>query len=345
MQQEITTKTKSLSSMQEMYVMSISKGLSSIIGDCDKEQATCGYNILTAINDTLAKDGLTHSSQEVDKESINNAIKFAMIYRLNTDNKEVFVSIRNVKCRVGNVDVWKKKVEIKPQFKGTIKILAKYGVNVKKVHTVWVVRENDPFTYPSFIGIKMNPPTWTPTYVGKVVRVVVPVEYNDGSVDYCISERESVATNIKAQIKQTLLGIKNETEKAQVLTLIQDMALDELLSNDICKKYINDTYTGIMGEEMLITKLTINAIKRVQVDYGNAFARELMEKTYDNAYDYEKKQTAKEIVDQEIPLVENKFDEEEITVAVPEGAAISQPIVEPTETKYEEAETLFKGNE
>ena len=321
--QEVTTKAKSLMQSQQQYVSAIANGLADIIGSCDQEQVVCGYNILNAINEALAKDGLTHNSPDIDKESINNAIKFALVYRLNTDNKEVFVNIRKVNIS----GVWKKKVEVKTQYKGTLKILQKYGVNVKKVHTVWVVRENDEFIRPRFVGIKKEPPVWTPKGEGKIVCVCVPVEYNDGDVDYCIAERESVATNLKAQIKNTLLGEKNEVKKNQVLTLIQDMTLDELLKNDTVKEYINDTYTGIMGEEMLITKLTINAIKRVQVDYGNAFKRELIESTYDNAYDYKKK-TATEIVDQEVPLIENNNDVPEITVNEETGE-VTKPSAEP----------------
>ena len=337
---EITTKAKSLMASQEMYVTAISNGLAKIVGKCDQEQITCGYNILNAVNETLAKDGLTHNSPEVDKESINNAIKFAMVYRLNTDNKELFVSTRRI-----NVNgVWKKKIEVKAQYKGTLKILQKYGVGVKKVHTVWVVREGDDFTYPSFKGIEMTPPSWQPKgYSGKILRVVVPVQYEDGYVDYCIAERESVATNIKAQIKQTLLGYKDENEKARVLTLMQDMTLDQLLSNETLKKYINDTYIGVMSDEMIITKLTINAIKRVQVDYGNAFARELMESTYDNAYDYKK--SASEVIDQEVPLIEKNEEVKEITVD-DNGVVVDKQVkLQPAfDDEGAEAETLFGGN-
>ena len=289
---EITIKTKSLSSLQKDYITKIGNGLKDIIGSMDNYQSVCGYNILSAINVLLAKDGLTHVSAGIDKESINDAIRLAVIYRLNTDNKEVFVIIRNEK----RGDSYIKKVECKPQYRGHLKILSEFGRNIKKVYPEWLVREGDEFTYPSMRGITPIDPTWTPkSYTGKVRLVVVPIQYKDGSIEYRIAERESVATNIKAQIKQSLMFDKQKGP--QVLEFIKDMTLDQLLSDKTIAPYVNDTYTGLSSEEMIITKLILNAIKRVPIDYSNAFMREVLEKSYDNADEYKKSHTAAEIVE------------------------------------------------
>lgn len=302
--EELTVKTKTVSMMsaQKSYIDSIGKGLETIIGSATTYQALCGYNMLNSINALLTKDGLNHTKKDkVDQESINDAIKFAMVYQLNTDNKEVFVIIRNVKLKDGT---WIKKVECKPQYKGQLKIIATYGRNVKKVYPEWIVREGDDFTYATFRGVEVEPPTWTPKSTdGKVVRVVVPIQYEDGFIDYRIAERESVATNIKFQIKQTLLS---NNDAARLNALAKDMSLEQLLNDSTLAPYINETYKGISNEEMIITKLIINATKRVAIEYSSALSRELLEKTYDNSDVYEKSHNAKELAQNETKQIEVK---------------------------------------
>lgn len=295
MANEITEpKAKSLMAATKDYISSIGNGLKDIIGSITPYQAVCGYNILTQINIILQKDGLNFKSPEVDKESINNAIKYAMVYSLNTDNREVFVIIRNENRGTKQAANWLKVVEVKPQYRGVLKILSTFGRDVAKVYPEWVIREHDKFKYPYHKGVETIPPEWEQHgYEGEILRVVVPIQYKDGSVDYRIAERESVATNIKAQIKQSLMG---KPEKEEILAKIQDMTLDQLLSDKTISKYVNDTYLGLSKEEMLITKLVLNAVKRVQIDYSSALSRELNEKTFDNADVYKKSHNAEEVL-------------------------------------------------
>lgn len=314
--QEVTVKqTKSVMAVQTEYISSIEKGLKDIVGTMDKYQTVCGYNVLNAINQELAKKGLNQYSKGVDRESINNAIKFCILYRLNTDNKEVFVIVRNEKRDT----VWVKKVECRPQYKGQLKILSTYGDNVKKVYPEWIVREGDEFTYATYKGVDVVPPTWVrKDSLGKVVRVVVPIQYKDGFIDYRIAERESVATNIKAQVKQTLIT-EDKDKAARILALIKDMTLDQLLSCNEIKEYINETYTGLSSEEMIITKLILNATKRVTINYESALARELLEDTYDNADVYKKSHRAVDLVESNLPAIETESGIiEEITQPVEE---------------------------
>ena len=336
-QQELTVKTsaKSLMAAQKQYIDSIGKGMESIIGSMSAYQSLCGYNILDHINTLLAKEGLNHLSPKLDKESLNNAIKFAVVYGLNTDNREVFAIVRNEKRTnpVTHKDYWVKKIEVKPQYKGTISMLNRFGRNVKKVYPEWIVREGDEFTYSTYKGIDIVPPTWTPKSAdGKVVRVVVPVQYEDGFVDYRIAERESVAVNIKAQIKQALIG---KDKSAEINELIKDYTLDQLFACEQIKDLINSTYTGLSREEMIITKLVLNATKRVGIDYEKALpqhanvARELDEKTYDNADVYVKNHTAKDLIEQQQTPVEIETNDiEEITTEeVGEKKSHEEPIV------------------
>ena len=320
MANEVTTKVKTVSmmSVQKDYITNIGKGLEEILGSMSPYQALCGYNILNKINTLLAKEGLSHQSPNVDKQSINDAIKFVIAYQLNTDNNEVFVMIRNQKVKYhdkedNEKEKWVKAIECKPQYRGVLKIVAAYGRNVKRVYPEQIVREGDDFKYATFRGIEVVPPEWTPKNPeGKILRVIVPIEYNDGYVDYRIAERESVAVNIKAQIKQTLMGLKDKDEANRIAVLTKDKTLDELLSDSLLTPYINETYKGISAEEMLITKLVINATKRVPIEYKSAFAREIYEKTYDNSDVYEKNHMAEQLAENEIRQVEVKEDTGEV---------------------------------
>ena len=327
MSNEVTVKTSkgSLMAAQKMYVESIGNGLASLIGKMDSYQAVCGYNILSAINQLLKKEGLDHTSPGIDKESINDAIKFAVIYRLNADNRELFVILRNTKIKKGDKEVWVKAVECKVQYRGHLKILSHYGKDVEQVYPEWIVREGDDFTYPTYRGIELIPPTWTrKSTEGKVLRVVVPVKFKDGYIDYRIADRESVATNIKAQIKQTLMYDK---QKDSVLALIKDYSLEQLLTDPNITKYVNDTYTGLSSEEMIITKLILNATKRIPIDYESALARELMEKTYDNADVYVKNHNAEEIIANGMSAIEMQQPVEEEITAQPETVKEEAPTV------------------
>lgn len=323
MANEITEpRAKSLMASQKEYVASIGNGLKDIIGNISPYQAVCGYNILSQINVILQKDGLTFKSPEVDKESINNAIKYAIVYSLNTDNREVFVIIRNEK-RGNN---WIKVVEVKPQYRGVLKILSSFGRDVKKIYPEWIVREGDGFKFQTFKGVEVIPPEWEPHgYDGKILRVVVPIEYKDGFIDYRVAERESVATNIKAQIKQSVM---NKSNKEEILAKIQYMTLEELLTDKTLASYVNDTYTGLSREEMLITKLVLNAVKRVQIDYSSALARELNEKTFDNADVYKQSHNAEEVLAlSNAPVID---DVKEIEAKVEKGKkADARDTVEP----------------
>lgn len=340
---ELTTQTKTVSmmSVQRNYIDNIGKGLESIIGNMTKYQALCGYNVLNKINTALAKDGLDHRSPNVDKTSINDAIKFCVSYELNTDNNEVFVIIRNTKLTdpATKQDKWVKVIECKPQYRGVLKIVSTFGRNVKTVYPEWIVREGDTFKYSKMVGISIVPPEWErKDSDGRIARVVVPVEYNDGFIDYRIAERESIAVNIKAQINQTLLG-KDKTESARVKTLMKDMSLDELLKNDTLAPYINETYKGISSEEMIITKLVINATKRIPIEFKNAFTRELYEKTYDNADVYKKNHDAEELAaneNKQIPVVDD-YGEVKQVEEKPKAKKVEKVKVEelPTEPKPE----------
>ena len=91
---------------------------------------------------------------------------------------------------------------------GNDALLRNYGNDVK-VYPCWIVKEEDEFTYPKRKGIEVEPPTWEEKGLSnKVVRVVYPVKLKDGTIEYLISERESVKVNLIAHIRNNMM---NET--------------------------------------------------------------------------------------------------------------------------------------
>src|SRR5690606_8989357 len=84
----------------------------------------------------------------------------------------------------------------------------RFGRGVKHVHQFWLVREDDDFQYPTYEGIELTPPKWTPKGTGKVIRVVYPIEKKSGNIEYHIAEREDVIKNLIAHINNNLM---NET--------------------------------------------------------------------------------------------------------------------------------------
>lgn len=238
-------------------------------------------------------------------------------------------------------DNGKYTVTIKPQGAGNEKLTRKYGVGLKKdigLKPAWLIREGDEFTYPSFDGLKMTPPKWTPkSYDKKIVMVVYPAEKIDGSVEYLIATRESVKANIIAQIRQNALysfmyetnGKKYPDKKArekfyaELDNESENMSVDELIKSEKYQKYINPTYTsGGSREQMILRKMKNNALKNYPKEYDNAYIRDAVENMFEDNDDSlkEKKEFGKVIdltekVEKEIDEVssENAIKDFDIT--------------------------------
>jgi hypothetical protein len=120
--------------------------------------------------------------------------------------RECYFQLRSKQDANGN---WYKEVEMGIEGDGNDALLRNFGVDVKKVYPVWLVKEGDDFTYPKHKGIEVTPPEWEEKGLSqKVIRVVYPVEMKDGKVEYMIAERESVKGNLFAHVRNNLL---NET--------------------------------------------------------------------------------------------------------------------------------------
>ena len=234
-------------------------------------------------------------------------------------------------------------LKIKTQGAGNEKLVRKYGVGIIKntgLHNAWLVREGDEFTYPSYDGLKVIPPKWTPkSFDKKVIMVVYPVEKIDGSTEYLIATRDGVKPNIIAQIRQNSLYAFNKKDASGKVVYNQfthrplvdeekrdkfyddlnkaseTLSVDELISDKRFIDYINPTYTsGGSREQMIIRKMKNNALKNYPKEYDNAYQADMVANLYEDRDDSLKEKKEIEGVD-----ITQKVDEE-LDSAVDESA-------------------------
>ena len=187
-----------------------------------------------------------------------------------------------------------KRVEMGIEGDGNDSILRNFGVNVEQVYPCWIVKEGDDFSYPEYSGIDVKPPTWKKNGKSLKTRLVCyPVKLKDGSVEYLISERESVKTNLMAHVRNNLM---NETfglvkggkktrydatpeekkaideRKSQIFeTLRKCETVDDMLQCEIAKPWISAAWLDT-PESMITRKMRNNAIKPFPKDF-NAMAK------------------------------------------------------------------------
>ena len=51
----------------------------------------------------------------------------------------------------------KRKVEFGIEGDGFDALVARFGRGVKKIHPIWLVREDDDFKYPRYVGLDITP--------------------------------------------------------------------------------------------------------------------------------------------------------------------------------------------
>lgn len=249
--------------VQNAYMDSIIKQGESMNIKYDAEQIACGNALLSAMTEQMEAKSL--AIKDMDQTKLIRVIQEATLLRLNANAnpKECYVIVRAPRNQ-------------KPYFDfgimgdGYDKILRRYGVGVKTVHPFWAVRENDGFTYPSFNGLSIQPPTWSPKdMVSKVVRVVYPIEMTDGTVVWEIAEREDVKKNLLAHIGQNLMYDSNHPG---LIDRIANISLDEIFQDKEALEVMSPVWKSPQSREsMILRKMRNNAIKAMPKDFGNAF--------------------------------------------------------------------------
>jgi hypothetical protein len=210
-----------------------------------------------------------------------------------------------------------KVVEMGIEGDGNDAILRTFGNNVKTVHTVWIVKEGDEFKYPSHSGITVTPPEWVEKGLSqKVVRIVYPVEMNDGHVEYLISERDSVMGNLFSHVKNNLMnetfGICESRYKASEKQLDEIKAkkeaifdamrkcktVDEMVACPEAMPYISPSWTDSF-ESMVTRKMRNNAMKRITKNFSSMAQKSFLEmdETYKASQEEIKEQENSEVFD------------------------------------------------
>lgn len=242
--------------------------------------------------------GLVTSSKEamenLQGSNLRQVIGQVASLKLNANAvpRECYFQLRSKQDANGN---WHKEVELGIEGDGNDAILRQFGVGVKKVHPVWLVKEGDIFVYPKHKGMEMTPPEWEEKGESqRVVRVVYPVEMTDGHVEYLISERESVKTNLFAHVRNSMMnetfGICKDRYKAtdaqkadikakknEILDALRKCeTIEDMLSCEIAKPYISAAWLDT-PEAMIVRKMRNNAIKKYPKDFNAIASQSLMQ--------------------------------------------------------------------
>jgi len=260
----------------------------------------CVMSAISSINAVLDSKGVAWGDAQLDKSNVTQTLLTVASLKLNAaaNPREIYFQMRNSKKKVDGKDVWTKQIEMGIEGDGNDAILSNFGRGVKEVHQYWQVRADDRFVYPSYKGIEMQPPEWTPTGKGEVVRIVYPITKTGGQTEYYIAEREDVARNLIAHVNNNLMnetfGIAKsrfdasndqkkqiDAKKREILKTVQEQGMAALDDEDI-QKYISPAWKDPQSREsMIIRKMRNNVVKKIPKDFGNAF----IEMTYDEAED------------------------------------------------------------
>ena len=252
----------------ETYVNSITSHLKTIHIDVRAEQTQAimfGIQKLNAMIDAN-KDKITFN--DIDLSSATSALTMVALTEINmmSFKPDGYFELRK------DFKTGKYNVNFQPQGNGSRVLVQKFGVGVEKVYDPWIVKEGDEFIYPHFKGLEMTPPEWTPKGDGKTARVVVPIKYTDGHVEYKIAERESAKQNLLAHISNNLTNGAKENRNLEGFKKLVDksanMTLDQCCEDNefIITGKMSPSWRGINREEMIITKLIKNALKRVPLN-------------------------------------------------------------------------------
>lgn len=301
-----TTYSTGLTKVNDTFLPMIESQLVNNGINMDQYSKQCVMNALSSINAALDSKGLTFSDPSLDKNNMTTTLLNVAALKLNAaaSPREVFFQIRNVKVKVDGKDVWKKQIEMGIEGDGNDAILSNFGRNVDQVRPFWLVREGDEFEYPSFNGLEMTPPKWTPKGTGDVVRVVYPIIFKDKSIQYFIAERADVAKNLVAHIQNNMM---NETfgvlpagktrydanpeqqkkiaeKKTELLKKAAELGLNALDDAEL-QKWISPAWTEYHSREgMLIRKMRNNVVKKIPKDFGSAFVELIHDQASDGDY-------------------------------------------------------------
>lgn len=297
----IQTYKTGLVKTQETFIDMLQKTGADMALQYDTYQISCARNMMSKMVELLWKENMNIS--QINQNNITDILQTVAMLKLNpaASPREVYVILRSVK--IG--DQWEKVFEMGVEGDGNDKLLREYGVGVKRVHNPWIVREGDEFTYPSFAGLEIKPPSWSPmSYAGKIIRVVYPIEMEDGTVEFHISERESVVVNLQAHISNNLMKNKaiGDKKKQEILDRIAGMTLEQIYEDKEVMEIASPAWRSAHSREsMILRKMRNNATKKIPKDFKNSFVEREYERTFEDydQYDPHPQVDTEKVVDME----------------------------------------------
>ena len=258
----------------------------------DEYSKRCAMSAMSGIFQLVQNTDKAEMS-DLNTSNLREIVEQCASLKLNANAvpREVYFQLRSKQIN----GEWKKVVEMGIEGDGNDALLRQFGNEVAKVHPCWIVKEGDEFTRPKRVGMEITPPSWEQKGLSeKVVAVVYPVQLTNGSIEYLISERESVRTNLIAHIRNNMMnetfGVCKDRYKAtpeqkqkikemknQILSDVRSCeTLDDMLKCPSAQPYISAAWLDT-PEQMITRKLRNNAIKKFPKDMNSMANHSLLQ--------------------------------------------------------------------
>lgn len=353
---EKKTFSTALAKVNDTYLAMIERQMEGNHIEFNDYAKRCVMNAIGTINQVLDKAGVGFASPDLDQSNLTTILLNVAHLELNSiaQPSECYFQLRNEKKKVGNEEVWIKKIEMNIQGDGYDAILSRFGRNIQKVYPFWIVRSEDKFSYPKYNGLEYTPPQWEPTGRGEVVRIVYPILHTDKTLHFYIGEREDVLRNLMAHINNNLMnetfGIVENRFKAKPEQLKQinekkaalkkkakEIGFDALDDEELAP-YISPSWKeDFSRESMIIRKIRNNIVKKIPKDFGSPAIFESFSEASTEGYSDTKRIIVDNTAMQEvhpIEALEGDISPQSVKVDTESGEVIESTI-EPQEAKNE----------
>lgn len=271
----------------------------------DEYSKRCAMSAMSSIYQLVQNTDKAEMS-DLNTSNLREIVEQCASLKLNANAvpREVYFQLRSKQIN----GEWKKVVEMGIEGDGNDAMLRQFGNDVAKVHPCWIVKEGDEFTRPKRVGMEITPPSWEQKGLSeKVVAVVYPVQLTNGSIEYLISERESVKTNLISHIRNNMTNktfgfvtgtktdkygkkvdrtiydatpeekAKIKAKKEEILSEVRECeTLDDMLKCPSAQPYISAAWLDT-PEQMITRKLRNNAIKKYPKDMNSMANHSLLQ--------------------------------------------------------------------
>ena len=271
----------------------------------DEYSKRCAMSAMSSIFQLVQNTDKAEMS-DLNTSNLREIVEQCASLKLNANAvpREVYFQLRSKQIN----GEWKKVVEMGIEGDGNDAMLRQFGNDVAKVHPCWIVKEGDEYTRPKRVGMEITPPSWEQKGLSeKVVAVVYPVQLTNGSIEYLISERESVKTNLISHIRNNMTNktfgfvtgtktdkygkkvdrtiydatpeekAKIKAKKEEILSEVRECeTLDDMLKCPSAQPYISAAWLDT-PEQMITRKLRNNAIKKFPKDMNSMANHSLLQ--------------------------------------------------------------------